>query len=69
MFVVCAVVGVPGDLSLSSYIRDHAGLKGTKVMCREGNCGACVVSLELVNPATDKRKTVAVNSVRKVMFG
>ncbi|XP_054284608.1 uncharacterized protein LOC129001378 [Macrosteles quadrilineatus] len=61
-YILASVVGVPGDLSLSSYIRDHAGLKGTKVMCREGNCGACVVSLELVNSATDKRKTVAVNS-------
>jgi xanthine dehydrogenase small subunit len=29
--------------TLSSYLRVHAGLPGTKVVCAEGDCGACCV--------------------------
>lgn len=28
---------------LVDYLRDKAGLKGTKFCCREGGCGSCVV--------------------------
>eukprot|EP00603_Paraphysomonas_imperforata_P007910 CAMPEP_0114426424 /NCGR_PEP_ID=MMETSP0103-20121206/7793_1 /TAXON_ID=37642 ORGANISM="Paraphysomonas imperforata, Strain PA2" /NCGR_SAMPLE_ID=MMETSP0103 /ASSEMBLY_ACC=CAM_ASM_000201 /LENGTH=1459 /DNA_ID=CAMNT_0001595389 /DNA_START=56 /DNA_END=4435 /DNA_ORIENTATION=- len=41
---------------LAHYIRDTAGLHGTKLGCEEGGCGACTVSL------TKKEGTRSVNS-------
>lgn len=33
-------------LLLSDFIRDEAGLTGTRVGCEHGSCGACTVQLE-----------------------
>eukprot|EP01034_Spumella_vulgaris_P024084 gene24084-30387_t len=41
---------------LVTFIRDKAGLKGTKLGCEEGGCGACTVVL------TKKQGIVSVNS-------
>ena len=49
--------------SLNDYIRDEAGLTGTKVMCREAGCGCCAVSVTMDDPLGAGQKTQSINSV------
>ena len=53
--------------SLNDYLRETAGLKGTKVMCREAGCGCCAVAVTKVNPETSKLETYSVPSVGRSM--
>jgi len=54
---------VPIGITLNAYLRDYCKLKGTKYMCYEGGCGACVVSVVSKHPVTKKEMKYAVNSV------
>ncbi|KAJ8719387.1 hypothetical protein PYW08_011562 [Mythimna loreyi] len=50
---------VDSDTSLIDYIRNHLNLRGTKYMCKEGGCGACIVAVTLNDP---EPRTFSVNS-------
>lgn len=47
----------PPDITLNTFIREHAQLTATKFMCLEGGCGVCVCVVR------DGKRTWAVNSV------
>ncbi|XP_061376829.1 uncharacterized protein LOC116770815 [Danaus plexippus] len=50
------------DVSLNEYIRNVADLRGTKTMCQEGGCGACIVAVKAALPPTHEVKIFSVNS-------
>ncbi|XP_063827281.1 uncharacterized protein LOC135076779 [Ostrinia nubilalis] len=50
------------DTTLNEFIRRHADQRGTKYMCLEGGCGACVVSVRIPGAGGDEDSTFSVNS-------
>ncbi|XP_052836339.1 uncharacterized protein LOC128252582 [Drosophila gunungcola] len=46
----------PPDITLNTFIREHAQLTATKFMCQEGGCGACICVVR------DGKRSWAVNS-------
>ncbi|KAF9823384.1 hypothetical protein SFRURICE_006597 [Spodoptera frugiperda] len=53
---------VSPETTLNDYLRNYLQLYGTKAMCHEGGCGACVVSVSQVHPATKEKHVFSVNS-------
>ncbi|EDW38594.1 GL11937 [Drosophila persimilis] len=56
------LAALPADISLNTFIRENAGLTGTKFMCQEGGCGVCVCTLTGIHPETGEVRTWGVNS-------
>uniref|UniRef100_A0A0A9YL90 Indole-3-acetaldehyde oxidase n=1 Tax=Lygus hesperus TaxID=30085 RepID=A0A0A9YL90_LYGHE len=53
---------VPVNESLNKFLRQRANLPGTKFMCKEGGCGACIVTVTTSDPVTGHEVSKAVNS-------
>ncbi|XP_067645565.1 uncharacterized protein [Eurosta solidaginis] len=53
---------LPPDITLNTFIREHAMLTATKFMCLEGGCGVCICVVRAKHPATGDTRTWAVNS-------
>ncbi|XP_017462857.1 PREDICTED: probable aldehyde oxidase 4, partial [Rhagoletis zephyria] len=56
------LASLPADITLNTFIREHAQLTATKYMCLEGGCGVCVCVVRGKHPATGETRTWAVNS-------
>lgn len=52
----------PLDTSLNTFLRINANLPGTKFMCLEGGCGACIVVVRGFHPAEQRFRSWSVNS-------
>ncbi|CAD7078520.1 unnamed protein product [Hermetia illucens] len=52
----------PVDMTLNTFIRQHAKLPGTKFMCQEGGCGVCICVIKGRHPDTKEMRTWATNS-------
>ncbi|CUG93277.1 xanthine dehydrogenase, putative [Bodo saltans] len=53
---------VPANLKLATYLRDHLYLRGTKVGCGEGGCGACSVLISRWDADIRRVVTISANA-------
>ncbi|EFJ26415.1 hypothetical protein SELMODRAFT_97494 [Selaginella moellendorffii] len=53
---------VDPSMTLLEFLRCHTDLKGTKLGCGEGGCGACVVVASRYDASTDSVEEVSINS-------
>jgi xanthine dehydrogenase small subunit len=60
------VAGADCFLSLSDYLRQRCGLVGTKIVCSEGDCGACTVLIG--RPNGDRLSYLPVDSCIQFIF-
>nr|QIA97582.1 aldehyde oxidase 3 [Ostrinia furnacalis] len=59
---------VPCLTTLSAYIRYALALPGTKAMCREGGCGACVVAVRARRQPSGRVELFSVNSCLVLVY-
>ncbi|KAG1662692.1 Abscisic-aldehyde oxidase [Nymphon striatum] len=57
-----SAVGPENTMMFSEYLREKAYLTGTKVACKSGACGACIVPVTLKDPVHHKTVTITVPS-------
>jgi xanthine dehydrogenase small subunit len=62
------VRGPAAFLSLSDYLRRSQGLTGTKIVCSEGDCGACTVLIGRVNPVGNRLVYLPVDACIQFMW-
>lgn len=62
----CRVKGSDAFQPLSSYLRYQMGITGTKIVCEEGDCGACTILLGKVKDGKIEYKSV--NSCIQYLF-
>ena len=55
--------------SLLSFLRETLRLTGTKAMCNQAGCGACVVAATFADPFSGAAKTRAVNACTTPLLG
>jgi xanthine dehydrogenase/oxidase len=55
--------------TLLDFIRSQHGLKGTKLGCGEGGCGACTVVLQALDESSGRVKHLAVNACLFPLIG
>ncbi|XP_072939063.1 uncharacterized protein [Epargyreus clarus] len=59
---------IPRDTTLNAYLRYHLALPGTKAMCHQGACGACLVAVRAYNHTDATLETFSVNSCLVLVF-
>ena len=64
IFFSVDTANLSASTSLLSYLRNTLRLTGTKAMCYQAGCGACMVTATFMDPSTNEIKTRAVNAVR-----
>lgn len=62
------VTGAQIFLPLSSYLRYEQQLTGTKVVCAEGDCGACSVMIAKWSPSGIRNQYYSINSCIALVF-
>ena len=65
------ISGAKCQMSLADFLRYELSLTGTKIVCAEGDCGACTVllaSIHSLDPKTSKLSFKAVNSCILPLF-
>src|SRR5579862_4791758 len=62
------VRGEEAAITLSDFLRRRKQLTGTKVVCAEGDCGACAVLLGRLNAEGNLIEYSSVNSCIQLMF-